>query len=91
MRRATYDPAFQKTLTDLEFPRRPRFNVTAAGGASAGNINGLLSAIEWCRTDAETRYDRSVFWQAWVWTGWEQLMYKRERALPDEYEFGKPR
>jgi predicted acylesterase/phospholipase RssA len=44
----------------------------AATGASAGNINAVLSALEWCA--AEPRLpEQSLFWRVWVNVGWPEL------------------
>src|SRR5689334_23038979 len=50
----------------------PRYNLSVVAGASAGNINGLLSAIEWCRTRATTAPEHSLLWKIWVRTGFDQ-------------------
>ncbi|HET9708448.1 MAG TPA: hypothetical protein VFP39_09100, partial [Gemmatimonadales bacterium] len=51
----------------------PRYRLSAATGASAGNINAFLAAIEWCRTARPTPPDSSLFWKIWVRTGFDQL------------------
>jgi predicted acylesterase/phospholipase RssA len=51
----------------------PRYHLSAATGASAGNINAFLAAIEWCRTTRATPPDSSLFWKIWVRTGFDQL------------------
>jgi predicted acylesterase/phospholipase RssA len=51
----------------------PRYHLSAAAGASAGNINAFLAAIEWCRTTRPTPPDSSLFWKIWVRTGFDQL------------------
>ena len=51
----------------------PRYHLSAATGASAGNINAFLAAIEWCRTSKPTPPDSSLFWKIWVRTGFDQL------------------
>ncbi len=51
----------------------PWYHLRTAAGASAGNINGFLAAIEWCRTDAPTPPESSLFWKIWVRTGFDQL------------------
>lgn len=51
----------------------PRYELTAMAGASAGNINGFLAAIDWCRTTEPTPPEQSLFWKIWVRTGFDQL------------------
>jgi predicted acylesterase/phospholipase RssA len=51
----------------------PRYELKAMGGASAGNINGFLAAIDWCRTTAPTPPEQSLFWKIWVRVGFDQL------------------
>lgn len=72
------------TRPELGAARIPRLWITAAAGASAGNINGLLSAIEWCRNDAPSAPEESLFWKAWVWTGWDQLTWNSDILREDE-------
>jgi hypothetical protein len=86
-RRSTYDAAFRDMIDTLSRNPRslPRLFLTAAGGASAGNINGLLSALEWCREGGASAPHESPFWQAWVWTGWDQLTWNRHRVNNDEH------
>ena len=51
----------------------PRYDLRVVTGASAGNINGFLAAIEWCRTSAPTAPEQSLLWKVWVRTGIDQL------------------
>lgn len=50
--------------------------LAAVTGASAGNINALLSAISWCQkeelSEAE-RVDRNLFWDTWIPVGLDAL------------------
>jgi predicted acylesterase/phospholipase RssA len=50
----------------------PSASLTTVTGASAGNINAFLSAVEWCqspaRSAAETPRD-NLFWKAWIPVG----------------------
>jgi len=50
----------------------PGAALTTVTGASAGNINAFLSAVEWCqnpaRSAAESPRD-NLFWQAWIPVG----------------------
>ncbi|MGH7539168.1 MAG: patatin-like phospholipase family protein [Gemmatimonadales bacterium] len=51
----------------------PRYDLKAMAGASAGNINGFLAAIEWCRTREAIAPEHSLLWKIWVRTGFDQL------------------
>ena len=51
----------------------PQLRFAAMAGASAGNINALMSAIAWCTERPGERPDSSIFWKTWVYTGWEEL------------------
>jgi predicted acylesterase/phospholipase RssA len=51
----------------------PRYELKAMAGASAGNINGFLAAIDWCRTRDPVPPEQSLFWKIWVRTGFDQL------------------
>ncbi|HEY0674097.1 MAG TPA: patatin-like phospholipase family protein [Longimicrobiales bacterium] len=68
--------------------------LSAAAGSSSGNVNSILSSLEWCKytpqlpaTDAERAVqgpDSSVFWKVWVHTGLEQLFpYRRVKITED--------
>ena len=61
----------------------PRYNLRVVTGASAGNINGFLAAIEWCRTSAPTAPEQSLLWKVWVRTGIDQL-FPLERYDQDD-------
>lgn len=63
----TADPTIRKAW------HLPRYELKTMAGASAGNINGFLAAIEWCRTDQPTPPEQSLFWKIWVPTGFDQL------------------
>ena len=74
-KQATFNEAYRDAYR-REHPREdplPRFRVTAIAGASAGNINGVLSALEWCRQPANEAPEQSAFWRTWITTGWEQI------------------
>lgn len=51
----------------------PRMRLLLTAGASAGNINALLGAIEWCSPIERLPPDVSLFWRMWNAVGWEQL------------------
>lgn len=55
---------------------RPYF--AAMAGASAGNINALLSAVAWCNERPGESPDSSVFWKSWVPTGWQELFPRHD-------------
>lgn len=57
----------------------PNYDLKAMAGASAGNINGFLTAIEWCSTEKPIPADNSLFWKTWMRPGFDQL-------LPDEHD-----
>jgi hypothetical protein len=62
----TRDP---KALMDLPPPR-----LVAVTGASAGNINALITAIEWCRSDDQDVTPlKSPFYSSWIPVGWDGL------------------
>lgn len=48
-------------------------SIAAATGASAGNVNALISALEWCRTDLPSP-EESLYWNTWVNVGVTQLL-----------------
>jgi predicted acylesterase/phospholipase RssA len=74
-------------LTSQDSLRRawnlPRYELKAMAGASAGNINGFLAAVEWCRTREPTPPEQSLFWKIWVRTGFDQLFPLERYNQPD--------
>lgn len=51
-------------------------SLVAVTGASAGNINGVISAIAWCQRDEMDESEGltgNSFWRTWVPVGWEHL------------------
>ena len=61
----------------------PRYELKAMAGASAGNINGFLAGIEWCRTREPVTPEQSLFWKIWVRTGFDQLFPLERYNQPD--------
>lgn len=66
------DPAFRERFSSAG-GMLPPYRLMAATGASAGNINSVLSAVEWCRAENSQAPEQSVFWKVWVPTGLDQL------------------
>jgi len=81
--RRSQDPAFQQR--HQVSPHR----LVVATGASAGNINALLSSLRWCAPghDAEPA-EQSLFWKLWTGVGMAQLFPNDEqtRAVPRRYD-----
>ena len=78
MRAANADRSYR------ERHKLPAFRVDVTTGASAGNVNALISAIEWCESTRRTP-EESLFWKTWVNVGWQQLFPDSGR---DEAENG---
>lgn len=52
----------------------PPPKMVAVTGASAGNINALIAAIEWCRADDGGASPLgNAFYQSWIPVGWDGL------------------
>lgn len=62
--------------------------LVAAAGASAGNINALLSAIEYCRLKP-VAVRNTVFASAWIPVGIEKLLLRRELSAGQRNTFGQ--
>jgi hypothetical protein len=60
--------------------------LAAATGASAGNVNAVLSAIEWCSA-APASPEQSLFWRVWVNVGWPEL-FPTEDLVPGSDDYG---
>jgi predicted acylesterase/phospholipase RssA len=61
----------------------PNASLTTVTGASAGNINAFLSAVEWCQTGARAQQEsvrNNLFWQAWVPVGIHGLFPRRAKS-----------
>ena len=65
------------------------YDLAAATGASAGNINALLTAVSWCdETMLRQRPENSLFWKIWIPVGIEQLFPQNRPDLStDASEF----
>jgi predicted acylesterase/phospholipase RssA len=61
----------------------PHYELKAMAGASAGNINGFLAAVEWCRTREPVAPEQSLLWKIWVRTGIDQLFPLEHYNQPD--------
>src|SRR5918993_4333887 len=59
-RSAGADPTFARRF------RIPQVLLGSIAGASAGNINTLLWAIEGCTTPSQQPPDSSLFWKVWT-------------------------
>ncbi|HEX6557949.1 MAG TPA: patatin-like phospholipase family protein, partial [Longimicrobiales bacterium] len=74
---------FRRTRDDAVFLKRtgmPRMTLAVSTGASAGNVNTVLSAIEACQpARAAQDPESSLFWRIWIPTGIEQLFPIRRR------------
>ena len=58
----------------------------ATTGASAGNINAVLSALEWC-AQQPVPPEKSLFWRVWINVGWPEL-FPDENLLQNTQDFG---
>jgi len=82
-------PAFRRAV--LRDDAR-HFRLGAATGSSAGNVNALFTAIGWCtdslrlpgaaRAVADIAPEQSLYWRAWVNTGFSQLLPPAGRPDP---------
>ena len=66
----------------------PGAALTTVTGASAGNINAFLSAVEWCQNRARSAVESprdNLFWQAWIPVGIHGLF---PRGQPQGYAPG---
>jgi predicted acylesterase/phospholipase RssA len=79
--RSSRDPSFRSAH------RLPYLYYSSLAGASAGNINGVLAAIEGCRRSAVAA-ENSLFWKSWIPTGIEKLMPSTPYAQEDITGYG---
>jgi hypothetical protein len=70
------NPAYRKSH------HLPELSLVSMSGASAGNINAVLSAIEYCDSTLRAP-EASLFWKAWITTGWPQL-FPADRSGDEE-------
>lgn len=52
----------------------PSYQLDVLTGASAGNVNAVIGAIEYCEAQAGDKPEQSLFWKAWTGIGYKQLM-----------------
>jgi hypothetical protein len=60
----------------------PSASLTTVTGASAGNINAFLSAVEWCQSPARSAAESprdNLFWKAWIPVGIHGLFPRGQR------------
>ena len=64
----------------------PSASLTTVTGASAGNINAFLSAVEWCQSPARSAAESprdNLFWKAWIPVGIHGLFPRgQKRGTP---------
>lgn len=68
---------FKRVRRDAQYRRDhalPVYRVAAMTGASAGNVNVLLGAVEYCDATTRRRPQESLLWKMWVHTGWNELL-----------------
>jgi predicted acylesterase/phospholipase RssA len=58
----------------------PSFRIAALSGASAGNINSLLMALQSCDASPARPAESSAFWDVWMQAGLPQLLPQRDSA-----------
>ena len=78
---------YRRATLDTAYARRhhlPRFSLASVGGASAGNINAVLSAIAWCSGKPPGPPEQSLYWSIWVRVGIEQLLATSRDLARDE-------
>jgi predicted acylesterase/phospholipase RssA len=81
----------RRTQVDDTLRRMVQASGTAAprivgfGGASAGTINSLMSAIHYCTSADRIRPEESLYWKIWVDVGWRQLMPNGSAVRSPEY------
>lgn len=69
------------------FASDDRVELLAVTGASAGNMNAVLSAIQWCQYDLSDTQDTAednLFWNTWVPPGWEGLFPENRKFREDD-------
>lgn len=65
------------------------FRLEVVTGASAGNINSIFTAIEWCRPFAPSDPESSLFYRMWVGSGIEQLLPEQTPGANDTGVFNR--
>lgn len=69
----------------------PTYRLGSATGASAGNINALIAAVSWCAATLQADSsappqrniapEQSLFWKAWVNTGFSEMLGPRNKRV----------
>lgn len=70
--------------TALEFLRenRDQYRLRGLAGTSAGGINALAGALEYCRVDSEDSTQTSVTYDAWMPISW-RMIYDEQKVSSD--------
>ena len=61
------DPTLSRMATS------PTYRLDVLSGASAGNINAIFAAVEYCARDAPRDPEASLFWRPWSDLGYSEL------------------
>ena len=72
--RDALERARRETATLARFPTPPTWTLDVLAGASAGNINAVLAAAEYCSAAMSNDPERSLLWQFWLAIGWSSLV-----------------
>lgn len=64
--------------------RLPSYRISAMSGASAGNVNALLTALQACDAAPARPAEASALWDVWMQIGLEQLLPRGKAAQSAE-------
>ena len=70
------------------FPTPPTWTLDVLAGASAGNINAVLAAAEYCSAETSRDPETSLLWKFWLAIGWSSLV-KGDVKQPDLAAFSR--
>ncbi len=68
-----YEAGLNFTLLKLMKKNSDRLRLVGVTGASAGNVNAVMSAITWCRNDFPEELTDNIFWDTWIPIGMDTL------------------
>lgn len=72
-----YEAGFNWALVELMKRKRDKYQLDVITGASAGNINTILSAILWCKNynvdNEKNSIFNNLFWNTWIPVGLDVL------------------
>lgn len=77
-----YEAGYLATAVEFLRENRDRYRLRGLAGTSAGGINALAGALEYCRVDSENLTRTSVNYDAWLPISW-RMLYDEDKVTDE--------